>query len=157
LPPQLLEVKIPDGPGSVKFWPKDSSVTFGTDPNPGNYVAVIAQEARTSSAGLAVVDMADVVAAFKALGTAQAGLFSGQVCKVLPCPSTRLDMDIWRPAAFGVALHLPHSFRPSSIPSFSLSPRVLSGPTNNNNNRSPTSPSAPATRTAPWNAGTTTS
>jgi len=82
----MLEVKIPDGPGSVKFWPKDSSVTFGTDPNPGNYVAVIAQEARTSSAGLAVVDMADVVAAFKALGTTQAGLFSGQVCTVHSTP-----------------------------------------------------------------------
>ena len=75
----MLEVKVPDGPGSVKFWPKDSSITFGTDPNPGNYVAVIAQEAKTASAGLAIIDMADVVAAFAALGTAQYGLFNGQV------------------------------------------------------------------------------
>ena len=79
LPPLMLEVKVPDGPGSVKFWPKDSSITFGTDPNPGNYVAVIAQEAKTASAGLAIIDMADVVAAFAALGTAQYGLFNGQV------------------------------------------------------------------------------
>jgi hypothetical protein len=50
--------------GAVTYFPKDSSITFGTDRNPGNYWAVIALEDASESSGVALLDMALVVAAF---------------------------------------------------------------------------------------------
>lgn len=64
--PLILEVEVNYGPGTVVFWPKDSSITFGVDPNPGNYWAVIALEGSDDNAGLAFLDMAKVVQGFAA-------------------------------------------------------------------------------------------
>ena len=46
------------------FWPKDSSITFGVDPNPGNYWAVMALESSDENSGLAFLDMDLVVKGF---------------------------------------------------------------------------------------------
>lgn len=50
--------------GAITYYPKDSTVTFGEDPNPGNYWAVIALEEAAESSGFALLDMALVTAAF---------------------------------------------------------------------------------------------
>jgi len=42
----ILEIEMREPPGSVVFWAKQSNITFGTDPRPENYVAVIALEGR---------------------------------------------------------------------------------------------------------------
>ena len=65
-PPLVLEVEVSYKPGSIVFWPKDSSITFGTDANPGNYWAVMALESSDENSGLAFLDMDLVVAGFAA-------------------------------------------------------------------------------------------
>jgi len=62
--PLILEVEVNYKPGSVVFYPKDSSITFGVDPNPENYWAVIALESSDDNSGLAFLDMALVVQGF---------------------------------------------------------------------------------------------
>ena len=62
--PVILEVEVSYNPGSVVFWPKDSSITFGVDPNPGNYWAVVALESKDDNSGLAFLDMDIVVKGF---------------------------------------------------------------------------------------------
>jgi len=62
--PLILEVEVNYKPGSVVFYPKDSSITFGVDPNPGNYWAVVALESSDDNSGLAFLDMALVVQGF---------------------------------------------------------------------------------------------
>jgi hypothetical protein len=64
--PLVLEVEVDYKPGSVVFWPKDSSITFGVDPNPGNYWAVMALESSDQNGGLAILDMDLVFKAFAA-------------------------------------------------------------------------------------------
>ena len=64
--PLILEVEVSYKPGSVVYWPKDSSITFGVDPNPGNYWAVMALESSDENAGLAFLDMDLVVKGFAA-------------------------------------------------------------------------------------------
>jgi hypothetical protein len=61
----MLEIAVNFRPGKTKFYPKDTSVTFGTDPNPSNYWAVINLEDKSANGGLAFIDMAVVVDAFK--------------------------------------------------------------------------------------------
>jgi hypothetical protein len=64
--PLILEVEISYKPGAIVYWPKDSSITFGVDPNPGNYWAIVALESSDENAGLAFLDMDLVVKAFEA-------------------------------------------------------------------------------------------
>ena len=64
--PLVLEVEVNYKPGSIVFWPKDSSITFGVDPNPGNYWAVMALESPDENGGLAFLDMDLVVKGFAA-------------------------------------------------------------------------------------------
>ena len=45
--PLILEIEMREPPGSVVFWAKQANITFGTDPRPENYVAVIALEGRS--------------------------------------------------------------------------------------------------------------
>jgi len=62
--PRKLEVEVSYKPGQVVFWPKDSSITFGVDPNPGNYWAVIALESDDENSGMAFLDMDLIVKGF---------------------------------------------------------------------------------------------
>jgi hypothetical protein len=61
---KILEIPMSYNPGSTIYYPKDPSVTFGTDPNPSNYWAVIALEEKSANGGVAFLDMAVVVDGF---------------------------------------------------------------------------------------------
>ena len=53
-------------PGTILYYSKDLSIEFGSDPNPANYVAVIALEGISASCGIAFLDLATPVAALNA-------------------------------------------------------------------------------------------
>lgn len=62
---KILEVNVTGHLiGAITFYPKDSTITFGEDPNPGNYWAIIALEDTTANSGFVMLDMAKVVTAF---------------------------------------------------------------------------------------------
>ena len=50
-------------PGAILYYSKDLTTEFGSDPNPANYVAVIALEGISASCGIAFLDLATAVTA----------------------------------------------------------------------------------------------
>jgi hypothetical protein len=65
---QILELYVSGKPGSVLYVPKNTSVTYGDDKDPRNYYAFIGlgDQTSASTSGVAILDMADVVAGFTA-------------------------------------------------------------------------------------------
>ena len=61
---EIIEVELKCSPGAITFHAKDPSLVFGYDPNPSNYVAVIALEGDDPTCGVAFLDMNIIVKAF---------------------------------------------------------------------------------------------
>lgn len=62
---QVLEIPVSYNPGATIYYPKNTSLPFGSDQNPSNYWAVINLEEKSASGGVAFIDMAVIVDGFK--------------------------------------------------------------------------------------------